>query len=143
VVGRHVSQLLVLGVDSQHERDYCECGPDARREETGGAAASAGATASTTERAAATATVEGQAGASAKVSQVRSPVGTRERYMFKVSLSPMGADFWDSVVETLRARVDQEVVRSEEPQQRLTPRVIWVGGWKKKEGGPRFVAFSR
>ena len=55
----------------------------------------------------------------------------------------MGADFWGSVVETLRARVDQEVVRSEEPQQRLTPRVIWVGGWKKKEGGPRFVAFSR
>ena len=55
----------------------------------------------------------------------------------------MGADFWDSVVETLRARVDQEVVRSEEPQQRLTPRVSWVGGWKKKEGGPRLVAFWR
>ena len=65
MVGRHVSQLLVLGVDSQHERDYCECGPDALREEASGAAASAGATASTTERAAATATAEGQAGASA------------------------------------------------------------------------------
>jgi len=55
----------------------------------------------------------------------------------------MGADFWGSVVETLRARVAQEVVLSEELQQRLTPRVSWVGGWKKKEGGPRFVAFSR
>jgi len=47
---------------------------------------------------------------------------------------PMGADFWNSVVETLRARVAQQVVWSEEPQQRLTLRVIWVGGWKKKEG---------
>ena len=55
----------------------------------------------------------------------------------------MGADFWDSVVETLRVRVDQEVVRAEDPQWRLTPRGSWVGGWKKKEGGPRFVAFSR
>ena len=98
MVGRHVSQLFVLGVDSQHERDYCECGPDARREEAGAAAASAGATAATAERAATTVTAEGQAGAPAEVSQVRSPVGTRERYMFKVSLSDC-ADFWGSVVD--------------------------------------------
>ena len=56
MVGRHVSQLLVLGVDSQHERDYCECGPDARRDEVGVVAASAGATDATAERAATTVT---------------------------------------------------------------------------------------
>ena len=81
MVGRHVSQLLVLGVDSQHERDYCECGPDARREESGAAASSATATVATAERATTAVSAEGQVGASAEVSQVRQPVGTRKRYM--------------------------------------------------------------
>ena len=68
MVGRHVSQLLVLGIDSQHEPS-----------------------------------------ASAEMSQVRPPVRTRERYAQSASF-PMGADFWGSVVQTLRTRVVQQVV---------------------------------
>ena len=53
----------------------------------------------------------------------------------------MGTDFWDSVVQTLRERMVQEVVRSEETQRRLTPRVIMLGGWVEEKG--RRFSFRR